>query len=367
MTRPIVIVGEALGANEARYNHPFIGASGVQLYRMMVEASLITPISADHDLVQRWYSAQDPRATISIWANHPEVHLTNVFNIHPPRNDLAFFCGPKAEGIVGYPALLKSRYVRAEFAPQLDRLCAELLSLDPNIVICLGNTALWALAGRTGITKLRGTTLLSTHTVSGFKLLPTFHPAAILRAYENRPTVVADLMKASREASFPELRRPVRELLIEPTFGDLSSFYFNHILNCSLLSVDIETSGDTITCIGFAPSPDIAIVVPFADPRRSSGNYWPTLGLELAVWDIVRRILVDRSIPKLFQNGAYDISFLWRAYHIPTYGATHDTMLLHHAQQPEALKSLGYLGSIYANDRAWKHYGGKHETIKRDE
>lgn len=362
----IVICGEAWGANEGRYKHPFIGGSGIELFRMCVEASLLSPHPSDHDLIARWYSYQDPKATIAIWANHPEVHLTNVFNIHPPRNDLAYFCGPKAEGISGYPALLKSKYVRSEFEPELDRLANELLSLDPNLIICFGNTSLWALAGRVGITKLRGTTLLSTHTAAGFKLLPTLHPAFVLRNYSSRPTVIADLMKASRECLFPELRRPHREIWIEPTYGDLSTFYHTHILGCDLLSVDIETSGDRVTCIGFAPSPGIAIVVPFDDSRRADGNYWPTRSLELAVWEIVRRIMVDREIPKLFQNGVYDISFLLRAYGIPTYNAAHDTMLLHHAQQPEALKALGYLGSVYANDRAWKHLRTKNETIKRD-
>jgi uracil-DNA glycosylase family 4 len=99
--------------------------------------------------------------------------------------------------------LLTSKYVRREFEPQLERLGDEILNLDPNLIICLGNSALWAMAGRTGITKLRGTTLLSTHCVSGYKLLPTYHPAAVLRQWELRPTTLADLMKASREVIFP--------------------------------------------------------------------------------------------------------------------------------------------------------------------
>ena len=82
----------------------------------------------------------------------------------------------------------------------LTRLC----NLDPNLIICLGNCSLWALAGRTGITKLRGTTLLATHTAADFKLLPTYHPSAILRQWDNRPTVIADLMKAKRESAIPK-------------------------------------------------------------------------------------------------------------------------------------------------------------------
>ena len=71
-------------------------------------------------------------------------------------------------------------------------------------------------------------------------------------------------------------------------------------------------------------------------------------------------------IPKLFQNGLYDIGFMLRAYGIRTMNAAEDTMLLNHALQPEMLKGLGYLGSIYGDERAWKHFT-KHETIKRDD
>lgn len=48
-------------------------------------------------------------------------------------------------------------------------------------------------------------------------------------------------------------------------------------------------------------------------------------------------------------------------------GATHDSMLLHHALQPESLKALGFLGSVYINERAWKvERKGQENTIKRD-
>ena len=80
---------------------------------------------------------------------------------------------------------------------------------------------------------------------------------------------------------------------------------------------------------------------------------------------LMRSVLEDRTIRKLFQNGAYDITFLWRSYGIKTMGAAEDTMLLSHALQPESLKSLGYLGSIYSDEGSWKHMRKKEETIKR--
>lgn len=365
--KPIVVVGEAQGKHEAQLGLGFVGPSGVELLRMMNEAGLIHLTSFDKDYIHRFYTEQKPELIAAVWDMHPEVFRTNVFQHHPPRNDLLFFCGPKAESLPGYPPLAKSKYVRNDWDGELDRLGEEIISRDPNLVIALGNTAIWALAGRTGITKLRGTTLMSSHTVSGYKLLPTFHPAAILRQWENRPIVVADLMKAAREATFPEIRRPFREIHIEPTIEEIRQFVATHILGCDLLSVDIETSGQRVTCIGFSPNPRIAIVIPFVDERRKDRNYWPTAAAEREVWGIIREVLGDGSIPKLFQNGGgYDIGFLWRGYKMPTVGAREDTMLLAHALQPEMLKGLGFLGSIYSDEGAWKHMRIKTETLKRD-
>lgn len=365
--KPIVLIGEAPSEIEAKLGVPFVAPSGIELIRMLGESELIHLSAFDRDYIYKYYTTSDPQCIAAIWELHPEVHRTNVFSKHPPRNDLEFFCGPKAEALPGFPALIKSKYVRSEFEPELDRLAEELIRLDPNLVICLGNSALWALAGRTGITKLRGTTLLSTHTAADFKLLPTYHPAAVLRQWELRPTVIADLMKASREAAYPEIRRPHREIWIEPTIDDIERFIANHINGCSILSVDIETSGSRITCIGFAPSSELAIVIPFDDERAKNGSYWPTREIENKCWNLVRRVLNDRSTRKLFQNGMYDIAFLWRAYGIKTINAAEDTMLLSHALQPESLKGLGYLGSIYSDEGSWKHMRKKHETIKRDD
>ena len=364
--KPIVLVGEALGESEVKLGGlPLVGPSGAELIRMLGEAGIIELSSFDRDYIHRYYLESNPAHIAAIWDLHPEVYRTNVFALHPPKNDLLHFCGDKRDGIPGYPALLKSKYVRCEFADELTRLGTELLNLDPNLVVCLGNTPLWALAGQTGISKIRGTTLLSTHTVADFKLLPTYHPAAITRDWSLRPTTIADLMKAKRESAYAEIRRPPREIWIEPSLDDIRAFIDQHIHGCDLLSCDIETSGSRVTCIGFAPSPAVAIVIPFDDPRTKSGCYWPTRKDERACWNLVRSVLEDRTIPKLFQNGAYDITFLWRSYGIRTLGAAEDTMLLSHALQPESLKGLGYLGSIYSDEGSWKHMRKKEETIKR--
>src|SRR5882672_1745073 len=336
----IAIIGEAWGEQESRERTPFVGASGWHLSQMLNEAGI----------------------------DRPSCHLTNVFNIWPRDGktdrhgylsgpgkvaEVQAFCGPREEAIPGWPALMTSRYVRAEFQPELDRLQDELVDVNPNIIICLGNTALWALTGHTAISKRRGAVSASTHCVSGFKILPTYHPAAVMRQWELRAVTVLDLMKALRESAFPEVVYPNCEVWTDPDLEDLERFYDQHIVGCEKISTDIETAGTQVTCIGFAPTPSIALVVPFVDPRRARGSYWPTLAVELQAWSFVRRVL-ESPYPKIFQNGLYDISFLWRSYGLRVKNPAEDTMLLHHALQPESPKGLDFLGSVYTGHSSWK-------------
>lgn len=367
-SKPILLCGEAQGEAEAKIGAGFVGASGIELLRMLDEASVLTFTHSDREYLKRYYNTGDPRHIDNIWKLHAdEVLRTNVFQTHPPANRLEYFCGPKASAIPGFPALLPSKHVQRTFAYELDRLGDEILSLDPNLIIALGNSALWALCGRTGIAKLRGTTCVSTHTVAGYKLLCAYHPAAVLRQWELRPTTVADLTKAVREREFPDIRRPACEIWIEPDLDDIKTFFAQYIPPGTLVACDIETTESRITCIGFAPRRDLAIVIPFDDSRKSGKSYWASADLERQCWELIRAVLEDRAVRKTFQNGLYDIAFLLRSYGIRTFGAEHDTMLLHHSLQPEALKGLGYLGSMYTDHGPWKVERKHVATIKRDE
>lgn len=338
----IVIVGEAWGTEEERERTPFVGPSGYLLTKMLEEAGI----------------------------NRPDCYLTNVFNFKPPGNKIEALCAPKPEAIQGYPAITKGKYLSARYGDELARLGDELIEHNPNLVIALGATALWALCGKTAITKERGTTTVSTHTVAGFKVLPTFHPAYIGRQWDQRPIAVVDLQKAARESLFPEIRRPKRWVWIEPGLDDLERFYEEHIKPRAeqghVLSVDVETAGTQITCIGFG-FPDVALVIPLFDPRKKTRSYWPDRGSERKAWAFAERVLEDRQIRKSFQNGLYDIAFIWRTKGIKIYGASEDTMLLHHALQPESLKSLKFLGSVYTDEGNWKDMRKRNTTIKKDD
>lgn len=336
MTYKIAIVGEAWGAEEARARAPFVGASGQELTRMLSEAGI----------------------------HRADCFLTNVFNVKPePTNDIENLCTDKSNGLVQRGPLKAGKFCRPELAVELDRLDRELREVKPNIILALGNTAVWyCLGAGHSISKIRGTVTGSKYG----KLVPTYHPAAVLRDWSLRAVTVLDFAKAARESEFPEIRRPERVIYIEPSLDEMEWFFNEKIAPCDHISFDIETSGDQITCIGFAPDSSSALVVPFVDPRKPGNSYWPDSESERRAWDFVRRVLATNQ-PKIAQNGLYDIHFLWRKYGIPVNNAGEDTMLMHHSLQPESQKGLGFLGSVYTNESAWKLLGRKGiETIKRD-
>lgn len=333
----IALVGEAWGEHEEYQRAPFVGPSGYELTRMLKEAGI----------------------------HRADVHLTNVFNLRPkPSNDIENLCSPERVG--GYSSLKSGKYLKAEYFPEVERVRRELRELKPNITILAGNTAAWAILGNSGISKIRGAVLQS-QIIPGLKCLPTYHPAAILRDWSLRPVTILDLAKAKRESEFPEVRRPARDIYIEPSLEDLAAYEKTFLIPAKRISFDIETAGNQITCIGFAPDEKSAIVIPFVDNRVGTGSYWPTVYHESQAWAFVRRVLRSPQ-PKTAQNGLYDVHFLWRSYGITVNNFEDDTMLLHHALQPESEKGLAFLGSVYTNEASWKmmRQRGK-TTIKRDE
>lgn len=330
----IMIVGEAWGEQEALECAPFVGSSGHILNGCLLAANI----------------------------DRSSCYLTNVFNLRPRGNDIKNLCGGKETALPGYRALIKGKFVRDEFKPEIDRLLEEIAFVNPKVIIALGNTALWAICKKVGIKKYRGTPLKAWHT--DHKVIPTWHPAAVMRMWSLRPIVIADLMKAKRQSFFPEIIRPQREIWIEPTLEDIETFYNLYIAPAQDISTDIETKSETITEIGFAPDPHRAIVIPFYDHTRK-GNYWATFEEERAAWNWVRRILKEKG--HFGQNFQYDMIYLWQKMGMTIGRFADDTMLLHHAMQPEMEKGLGFLGSIYTEEPSWKFMRTDHSTLKRED
>lgn len=356
----LMIVGEAFGKDEEALGHPFVGASGSFLLNSLAEVGLIELTHDDKaNLAQYYKSGKNPYFNLLVWQNHNEIKVTNVLNLRPkPTNDIKNCCGPKAQGVPGMPSIAQGKYLANTYAPELSRLYTETAAAKPNLILALGGTATWAYAKTTGISKIRGSTIETPHG----KVLPTYHPAAILRDYSNRPIFLADLDKAKRERLFPEVRRPRREVWIEPTIWDI--WKFHNLFVHDTVALDIETVGDMITCVGLSPDPQHSLVIPFFDPTKPGKNYWPTLEDELLAWAYIAQLCAN--VNTVFQNGMYDVHFLWRAMGIPVLRAVEDTMLLHHALQPELSKGLGFLGSVYTDEASWKLMR-KSATAKREE
>lgn len=351
----IIILGEAWGSNEAAERRPFVGATGRDLNDLLQEANLLPFGSASTLNRALWSRNFDYRDEI-FRANG--IHLTNVFNLQPPSNKIENLCGPRQGSLL--PPIRPGKYIRLEFASELERLKAEIAKENPNLIIGMGATALWFLLGTSAITKRRGTVALSPYG----KCISTFHPAYLMRGMQHlRPIVLFDLIKAQRESEFAEVHRPERFVHIPENLSDIEEL-LGTLRQADRLSIDIETAGDQITCIGFAWNKQHALVIPIFDTSKPDRSYWSPSD-EPVIWDCIRNICV-LPMPKVFQNGLYDLHFLWRRYGIAPSNCEHDTMLLHHALYPEMQKGLGFMGSLYTNEASWKlmRLRGKETTLK---
>ena len=398
----MVIVGEAYGRFEEQFQHPLVGATGRELSLQIGHSGLgpfltkrcrkcgkgaefIEP-HCPHCHEHLWPDEMD---LISYWKSLREeglIHVTNVFNVRPPNNDIGLFFG--TERVLDLPPYKVPKtaggsHLKPEYYRHVEALWSELDRLRPNLVICMGNTACWAVLGDTKISVLRGTINWSKRL--NLKALPTYHPAAVLRQWSMRPVTIADLQKAKDECEFPEIRRPERWVTIpQATAAGLDETRAWLTPKPNLLACDIETVRGQISIVGFAKSTNEALVVPFRDCHyrnqqiidvgqigRFVGrndaeiNYWPTPELEREAWRICINVLEDPSVKLIFQNGIYDMSYFLRMGILPR-GADHDTMLWHHSEYLELPKSLGFLGSLYSGDVAWKAMA-KSDTLKRDE
>jgi uracil-DNA glycosylase family 4 len=126
----LMFVGEAPGFNEDKQGEPFVGAAGQLLTKLLGDIGL----------------------------QRADVRITNVLLCRPPGNR-----DPMPDEIDSCKPWLKE---------QIDLI-------DPRIICTLGNFATQLLLGKkVGITKVRG----QRFDWRGRVLIPTFHPAAILRS-----------------------------------------------------------------------------------------------------------------------------------------------------------------------------------------
>lgn len=364
----IAFVGEAPAEEELLEQiAPLVGASGRKMGQLLRTAGLAKPVDA---IPRAFYPGLKRGLRPLLWERSAFM-WTNVFSEKLPDNDVSSWCASSREREAWgdqytLPRIEGSGYLRPEYLFHLSRLSQELQLVRPTLVVPLGGTALWAFTGQTEILSARGAVGKARYICPGTKLLPTFHPAHVIHQHKTFSVVTSDLIKALKESAFPQIRLPKREIWIEPTLKDLSLFAGRYFGPTQWpLAVDIETAAGQITCFGIGTASH-AIVVPFVDYRQPTRSYWQTAQEELSAWSWVKEVCENSDIPKLLQNGPYDIYWLLKKKGIKMLNYAHDTRLMHHALFQELPKSLAFMGATYANQGAWKLMREK-RSDKRDE
>jgi uracil-DNA glycosylase len=338
MAVPIMVIGDSWGREEDQARSAFVGKTGRFLRALMNECG-INPRSAE---------------------------FTNVFNLVASIESLT---GKKPQGLRDWAPILKGKYCLKMHEDEIKRLEREIAIAQPNVILALGPAALWFLTNEPGQLERNRGVLFASRPIAGrtFKCIATYPPSSIFREWALKPIVMADLIKAAKETGTTEFSLPPRHIWIEPALDDMFEFEARYMQDTEApWGIDIETAFGTVTEIGFAPSPSHAIVIPFFSRTSPTGSYWATAADEHAAWNWVAMQLA-RSRKPVFQNGLYDLNYLWRTLGLTVPHAGHDTMLLHHALQPEMRKSLGFLASLYANLPSWKAMRKGGGTLKRED
>lgn len=323
---PIMIVGEAPGSDETLQLKPFVGKSGQELTRMLHESGI----------------------------NREECFITNVCKYQPPKNDIAQWFSNKTQAKKDGTPCLAKRYPNNIIAIGLEHLRKEIEIVSPRVIIALGETALWALTGESGITKWRGSMMDLNFLGEGninplIRVIPTYHPAFVLRVWETRAIAVHDLTRAKGE-SINLTPIPDYDFLVRPSYsatidwlGDLINLLANTQTPIRI-AVDIETRNRHIADIGLATSPTEAISIPIMVRGNISG-YWD-FEEEFMIIRLLEIILTHSKSFIVWQNGPYDLQYIARYWgFLPR--NDFDTMTAQGVCWPSVPKALHFLASMY--------------------
>lgn len=342
-----MIVGEAPGADEERLGRPFVGVSGLELDRMLHEAGLL----------------------------RSECFVTNVCRVRPPGNMIEYSTKRKTGFVCktkkmpdngGLWTQVDGKWCAPPVVDGLAKLHKEIELCQPTVIVALGNLSLWSLTGKWGVTDWRGSSLRYSINKE-IIVVPTYHPAAILRQWSWRPYVISDL---KRVASL------LTDGLVEPRYSFIIAPQFNEAVEClqSLLkrlesaplhiSCDIETRAGHIACVGLAWSKTEAICIPL---MCSGGDhsYWKDYE-EQPLRELLEQILTHPNVRVSGQNFAYDAQYFWRWLKFIPHLAL-DTMLTHHVCWPGTDKGLDVLSSLYCDHHVFWKNDGKEWSDKQDE
>jgi uracil-DNA glycosylase len=338
----VMIVGAQPTINDIRAGRPFAGVSGKELSKMLHEVGFI----------------------------ETECYLTYVSLNRLAGDEKYAFAKNKTEAKkVGIDPLF-GKYPKPELLAELEGFNNTIETVRPNLIIALGEMALWATTGQSGITKWRGSVLQG---LTGVKVVPTYAPDKILKKWDWRWIAVQDLRRAYRESDYPEIRVPPYKFVIRPNLETVVQWIQNRLIEAVgrphnrstglspatdtvgtplLLSVDIETRAGHIECLALATSKLDAICIPLMT-RDSNDGYWK-IEEEILIVKLLTELLTHEYVEVVGQNFLYDAQYIAKHWgFIPN--VKHDTMIEHHVCFSGLQKSLDFLSSIYCDfHRFWK-------------
>jgi len=326
-----MIVGEAWGAEEERRQTPFVGASGEELNRMLNEVSIL----------------------------RSECYVTNLVNARPLNNDITTWIAGKKKDITSKHVTLRDKYVLPIVVEGYKSLIAEIAAVKPNVILALGNSAMWALTGNWGILRWRGS-LLKMEGQDAPKVIPSIHPAAILREWSLRAPALRDFRRVADHLTSREYSPPAWKFIVRPSFdqviGVLNDLYRRlEVSSETWIDFDLETRGGHIACAGLSWSREDALCIPFMCVERREG-YW-SLEEETAIVYLLRQVLTHSKAKVRWQNGLYDAQYTYRHWHFIPRGAQ-DTMISHHSCFAGLPKRLDFQASMYCEHfKYWKDDG----------
>lgn len=329
----IMLVGEFPGVDEERLGRPFQGTSGQELTKMLSEAGI----------------------------DRSECFTTNVVRQRPFANDISNFIPKAKKDVTSQHILYRNRSVLPVVLAGVKLLAAEIQAVQPNVIVAFGNTALWALTGIQGVTKWRGSMLYSTGDMGQVKVIPTYHPAQVLREWSWRSVCVHDLRRASQfRAAGIDYPKPKWNFIIRPSFSRVWEVCRDLLARLRSgqnlrLSFDLETRAGHIACAGLSWTLVDAICIPFMCVERRSGFWSEDEEPRIVQW--LLQILTHPNAQVVGQNILYDSQYTWRHWHfVPN--VAQDCMISQHSIFSALPKSLAFQASMYCNYYVyWKDEG----------
>ena len=313
----ICLIGEAPGEQEQKQGRPFVGGAGKVLGMLLRDAGIV----------------------------REEVYITNVLKCRPPNNNISS------------PIAVKAMLCC------IPRLIEELRTVKATVVVPTGNTPLSALGfSRFKITRIRGAIVPS----QIGKIIPTFHPAYIMRQWHEFYTGVQDWRKIKRHSVNGNVPYIDEKFQINPTIIDVE-MYAEQLFNRANMGEDINLAIDLetyvgnqlripIKTVGMAINKTHAIVVPFI--TQAGNDYWKTEDEAIRAWTAIGKILEHPSITKVMHNALFDACVLMN-HGFTINGKIIDTMIAQYLLYHPSAHSLEYLVSIYADYPPWKLLEGK--------